>query len=41
VSFKSVLQGKVATPDMAKAFMKAVADTAHKAKVEEALEDKK
>src|SRR5205085_3620925 len=35
-SFQSVLQGKVATPDIARAFMKAVADTAHKAKVQEA-----
>jgi len=38
VSFQSVLQGEVATPDMARAFMKAVADTAHKAKVQEARE---
>src|SRR5207248_5009876 len=37
-SFQSVLQGEVATPDMARAFMKAVADTAHKAKVQEARE---
>jgi len=36
VSFKSVLQGKVPTPDIAKPFMKAVADAAHKAKVQEA-----
>jgi lipid-binding SYLF domain-containing protein len=38
VSFKSVLQGKVPTPDMAKPFIKAVADAAHKAKVQEARE---
>jgi len=38
VSFQSVLQGEVATPDMARAFMKAVVDTAHKAKVQEARE---
>jgi len=38
VSFQSVLQGEIATPDMARAFMKAVADTAHKAKVQEARE---
>jgi len=38
VSFQSVLQGEVATPDMARAFMKAVTDTAHKAKVQEARE---
>jgi lipid-binding SYLF domain-containing protein len=38
VSFKSVLQGKVPTPDIAKPFMKAVADAAHKAKVQEARE---
>ena len=38
MSFQSVLQGEVATPDMARAFMKAVADTAHKAKVQEARE---
>lgn len=41
VSFKSVLLGKVATPDIAKAFMKAVAEAAHKAKVEEARDGKK
>lgn len=41
VSFQSVLQGKVATPDVAKAFMKAVVDAAHKAKVEEARDGKK
>src|SRR5213079_2690823 len=38
VSFLSVLQGEVATPDMARAFMKAVVDTARKAKVQEARE---
>ena len=38
VSFQSVLQGEIATPDIARAFMKAVADTAHKAKVQEARE---
>ncbi len=38
VSFKSVLQGKVPTPDMAKPFIKAVADAVHKAKVQEAHE---
>src|SRR5437016_2107955 len=36
VSFKSVLQGKVPIPDIARPFMKAVADTARKAKVQEA-----
>lgn len=41
VSFQSVLQGKVATPDVAKAFIKAVVDAAHKAKVEEARDGKK
>ncbi len=41
VSFKSVLQGSVSTPDIAKAFMKAVADAAHKAKVQEAREGNK
>lgn len=41
VSFKSVLQGKVSTPDIAKAFMKAVSDAAHKAKLEEARDEKK
>jgi lipid-binding SYLF domain-containing protein len=42
VSFKSVLQGKVPTPDVAKAFMKAVADASHKARVQEARDgDKK
>jgi lipid-binding SYLF domain-containing protein len=41
VSFESVLQGKIATPKIAQAFMKAVATAAHKAKVEEAREDTK
>jgi SH3 domain-containing YSC84-like protein 1 len=41
VSFKSVLQGKVATPAIAKAFMKAVADAAHKAKIQEARDGEK
>jgi lipid-binding SYLF domain-containing protein len=41
VTFQSVLKGKVPTPDIAKAFMKAVAVASHKAKVEEAHEDKK
>ena len=36
VAFKSVLQGRVATPDIARTFMKAVVDAAHKAKVQEA-----
>jgi SH3 domain-containing YSC84-like protein 1 len=40
-SFKSVLQGKVATPEIATEFMKTVRQTAHKAKVEEARDDKK
>jgi len=40
--FKTVLLGKVATPEVAKAFMKAVAEASHKAKVQEAREgDKK
>lgn len=38
VSFQSVLRGKVATPDIAQAFMKAVAEAAHKAKSQEARE---
>jgi lipid-binding SYLF domain-containing protein len=37
-SFESVLQGKVATPDVAREFMRAVMDAAHKAKVQEARE---
>jgi SH3 domain-containing YSC84-like protein 1 len=41
VSFKSVLLGKVSTPDIAKAFMKAVAEAAHKAKVQEARDGEK
>src|ERR1044071_6229401 len=41
VTFQSVLKGKVLTPDVAREFMKAVAVAAHKAKVEEAREDKK
>jgi len=40
-TFKSVLQGKVATPEIATHFMKTVSDTAHKAKVQEARDDKK
>jgi SH3 domain-containing YSC84-like protein 1 len=38
VSFKSVLQGRVATPEVARDFMRAVKETAHKAKAEEARE---
>jgi lipid-binding SYLF domain-containing protein len=38
VAFKSVLQGHIATPDIATTFMKAVADAARKAKVQEARE---
>jgi lipid-binding SYLF domain-containing protein len=41
VAFKSVLQGKVSTPEIAKGFMKAVAEAAHKAKVQEARDDEK
>jgi lipid-binding SYLF domain-containing protein len=41
VTFQSVLKGKVSTPDVAKAFMKAVAVAAHKAKTEEARENDK
>jgi lipid-binding SYLF domain-containing protein len=40
VSFKSVLQGKVSTPEVAGEFMKAVRETIHKAKVQEAREGK-
>jgi SH3 domain-containing YSC84-like protein 1 len=40
-TFKSVLLGNVSTPDIAKAFMKAVAEAAHKAKVQEARDDEK
>ncbi len=36
VSFKSVLQGKVSTPNIAREFMKAVVDAARKARVQEA-----
>jgi len=36
VSFQSVLQGQVATPEVARAFMKAVTETAHRAKVQDA-----
>jgi lipid-binding SYLF domain-containing protein len=39
-SFKSVLQGRVATPAIARDFMAAVARAAHKARVQEAHEDK-
>jgi lipid-binding SYLF domain-containing protein len=41
VAFESVLLGKVSTPGIARAFMKAVADAAHKAKMQEAREDNK
>jgi lipid-binding SYLF domain-containing protein len=41
VAFESVLLGKVSTPEIARAFMKAVADAAHKAKMQEAREDNK
>src|ERR1041385_6629655 len=41
VTFQSVLKGKVPTPEIANAFMKAVAVAAHKARDEEAREDKK
>ena len=40
VSFQSVLRGKVATPDIARGFMAAVARAAHKARMQEAREDK-
>jgi lipid-binding SYLF domain-containing protein len=40
VSFRAVLQGKVATPDIARSFMKAVRETARKARVQEAREGK-
>jgi SH3 domain-containing YSC84-like protein 1 len=39
-SFKSILQGKVASPEIADHFMKAVSDTSHKAKVAEAHDAK-
>jgi len=38
VSFQSVLQGKVSTPEIARDFMRAVRETIHKAKAEEAHE---
>lgn len=41
VAFKSVLQGKVSTPEIAREFMKAVAAASHKARVQEARDDKK
>jgi len=41
VSFKSVLQGNVPTPNIAKAFMQAVAQASHKAKTQEAREGNK
>ena len=40
ITFQSVLKGRVPTPDVAKAFMKAVTVAAHKAKAEEAREEK-
>jgi len=36
VSFEAVLRGKVATPEIARTFMKAVIEAAHKAKTQEA-----
>jgi SH3 domain-containing YSC84-like protein 1 len=41
VSFKSVLQGKVSTPEVAGEFMKAIRETVHKAKVAEARDETK
>src|SRR5579864_9245210 len=41
VSFQSVLQGNVSTPDVARDFMKAIRETVHKAKAEEAREGTK
>lgn len=41
VSFKRVLTGGVATPDIAKDFMHAVAHAAHKARADEARDDDK
>src|SRR5947209_1895277 len=38
VSFQSVLQGKVPIPDIARPFMKAVAEAAHNARAQEARE---
>jgi len=38
VSFTAVLQGKVSTPEIARDFMRAVRETAHKAKEQEARE---
>src|ERR1700751_5591748 len=40
VSFKSVLEGRIATPEVSRDFMRAVKEAAHKAKVAEAHEDK-
>lgn len=40
-SFRSVLHGKVATPDVAKEFINAVGHASHKAKVQEAREESK
>jgi len=39
-SFQSVLQGKVATPNIAKPFMRAVAEASHKARTQEARGNK-
>jgi SH3 domain-containing YSC84-like protein 1 len=41
VSFQSVLQGNVSTPDVARDFMKAIRETIHKAKAEEVREGTK
>lgn len=40
ITFQSVLKGRVPTPDVAKAFMNAVTVAAHRAKAEEAREEK-
>ena len=39
--FRNILSGKVTTPASAEAFMKAVADAGHQARVAEANDDKK
>ena len=41
VTFKSVLQGKVSTPEITRGFMNAITNTAHKAKAQEARDDTK
>ena len=41
MTFRNILSGKVATPKSAEAFMRAVADAGHQARIAEAKDDAK